>query len=374
MKILHRLIKRKNILKSMFKNNAESILLYNSNILSTLILVSIIVLWIPILISPFSESKSRLIPAYLLAIALFIVAFLLFQLRPLKRRPLIGVYLMFCVAFLFSIYLSVVNSQEQRATIILGLFCIFPMCIIDRPHRIKLFSIVFYLAHTVFAFIFKGSTLGIDDAVNCFCFLTLGNVVGDRLIQIRVEAFEARRQLILEKETDELTGLKNRRKLFQLISEFEANESNAPSGIIMMDIDDFKDYNDQFGHVAGDRLLKCFGEVLLRYEEMFQFRFFRYGGEEFAGFAWGYNLPELQSIFEALKKSVNNISDCHQEVKVSIGIIHCKSKSSNNYEKYIDLADKALYRAKAKGKNRVVSFEETMDCDFSTTENSLPEL
>ncbi len=370
MQIVDRLGKQKNTFKILFENNAESILLYNANMFSTLIAVGIIVIFIPILISPFSESKSRLIPIYLLSIVLLLLTFLIFQLKPLKKRPLFGVYLVFAIVFSLSIYLSVMNSQEQRATIILGLFCIFPMCIIDRPYRIKLFSIGLYLVHTFLAFMQKGRILGIDDAVNCFCFLTLGIVVGNRLIQIRVEAFESKRQLILDRETDDLTGLKNRRKLFQLISEFEAGDNNVPSGVIMMDIDNFKDYNDRFGHAAGDMLLHHFGKLLLRYEDMFKVQFFRYGGEEFTGFAWGYHLSELQSIVEALKVSVNGMTNCCQEVGVSIGITDCETKNFRNYEKYIELADKALYRAKAEGKNRVVCFDGSIDCDLSVIEKT----
>ncbi|MGI6176037.1 MAG: GGDEF domain-containing protein [Christensenellales bacterium] len=370
MRIIGRLGKQKSTLKILFKNNAESIMSYNSNILSTLIFVAIIVMFIPILLSPFSERKMRLVPLYLLSIALFFLAFFVFRLKPFKKRPVLGIYLVFFGAFLFSIYLSVLNSPDQRATIILGLFCVFPMCIIDRPYRIQLFSVGFYIVHIALAFIFKTSALAIDDAVNCFCFLTLGNTIGVRLIKTRAEAFESRRQLVLEKETDELTGLGNRRKLFQLLGELETGDSHAPSGVIMMDIDDFKGYNDQFGHAAGDRLLNHLGKLLLHYEEMFDIQFFRYGGEEFAGLAWGYHASELQSILEALKESINGITGCHQEVKVSIGMADCKAEKFKNFEKYIELADKALYRAKAKGKNKVVCFDMTIDSAFPAMKKS----
>ena len=238
MKIMSRLEKQNNELRILVKNNAEPIFLHNTNMFKTFILVGIIAMLIPILISPFSESKSRLIPIYLGSIILFILVFLMFQIKPFKEKPVLGIYLVFTGAFLFSIYMSVVNSPEQRATIILGLFCIFPLCLIDKPLRVDLFSIGVYLVHTALAFIFKGSVLGLDDAVNCLCFLTLGIVVGNQMIKTRVEAFETKRQLILEKETDELTGLKNRRKLFQLIGEYRVDDSNAPSSVIMIEIDD----------------------------------------------------------------------------------------------------------------------------------------
>lgn len=361
MRIMERLKKQKSTLKILFENNAESILLYNANILKTLIAVSAVVIGIPVMISPLSDSKSRLIPVYLLAIALLLLGYLTFQTAPFRKRPLLGVYVTFFLSFWLSIYLSVIHSPHQRATIILGLFCIFPMCIIDRPCRVNLFSIGFFLTHTALSVMLKGRNLGIDDAVNCFCFLILGIVVGNQSIRIRIEAYEAKRQLVLEKETDDLTGLKNRRKLFRLIGEWEAGGGDPPSGAVMIDIDNFKDYNDRFGHAAGDDLLKRFGKLLSDCEQMFRIQFFRYGGEEFAGFAWGYGLPELRGIMEKLKAEVNGMTGCHQEVRISIGIADCKAKAFQNYEKYMELADQALYKAKAEGKNRVVCYDGTGD-------------
>ncbi len=364
MQLMNRFKKQKNTLDVLFKKNKEPILMYNANLLSTFIIAGIIAMFVPILFSPFSGSKARLIPVYLLSIALFLFASLLFRLKPLKKYSLLGVYLIFFGTFLFAIYLSIINSPGQRATIILGLFCLFPMSVIDRPYRVKLFSTGFYILHTVLAFKFKGNALGVDDTVNCFCFLMLGNAVGEKLIQIRLEAFESKRLLIVEKETDDLTGLKNRGKLFQFISELD--EGSAPSGVIMMDIDDFKEYNDRFGHAAGDKLLYHVGSLLMRYEEMFNIQFFRYGGEEFTGLAWGYSLSELQCIAEVLKVSVNSMTDCHQKVSVSIGIADCNTKSFGCCQKYLEFADRALYRAKAEGKNKVVSFNEAIDGDRLT--------
>lgn len=355
--------RKKQKLKILFDNNTKSIASYNANIFSTLILAGIIVMSFPILVSPLSQGKTRLVPLYLLSIVLLLVLFLLFQLKPLKNYPILGVYLVFLGSFLFSIYLSVINSQNQRATIIIGLFCVFPMSIIDRPYRIKIFSVAMYLMHTVLAFILKGFDLGVDDLVNCFCFLTLGNAVGDRLIQIRLEAFESKRLLIIEKETDDLTGLKNRRKMLQLISEFESGGVDVPSGAVMLDIDNFKEYNDRYGHSAGDRLLRRLSEILLSFEKIYRVQFFRYGGDEFAGFSWGYTQSEIKGIFEEIKAAVNAISDCRREIGVSIGIADCRINSFCSIEKCIELADKALYRAKADGKNKLVLFNKSKDSD-----------
>jgi predicted signal transduction protein with EAL and GGDEF domain len=117
---------------------------------------------------------------------------------------------------MFGIYLSVIHSPNMRATILLGGFILMPISFIDNFHRIRL----------VLAFWLVVST---------------------------VMAFYLNRQLIIEKETDVLTGLFNRRKLFETLADLETTGAEKPSGILMIDIDNFKDFNDNFGHVAGDK-------------------------------------------------------------------------------------------------------------------------
>lgn len=75
-------------------------------------------------------------------------------------------------------------------------------------------------------------------------------------------SFETQRQLILQKETDVLTGLNSRRKLYETLAHLETPASIKPSCVMMIDIDHFKDLNDAHGHAADDRCLGRFGEIL----------------------------------------------------------------------------------------------------------------
>lgn len=69
----------------------------------------------------------------------------------------------------------------------------------------------------------------------------------------------------------------------------------------MLDIDHFKDFNDSYGHCAGDECLKHFGEILTDFTRNFQLCIYRYGGEEFLAFAYGYSEKELLTIAENLR-------------------------------------------------------------------------
>ncbi len=145
----------------------------------------------------------------------------------------------------------------------------------------------------------------------------------------------------------------NRRKLFETLADLEATGTKKPSGVLMIDIDHFKVFNDNHGHAAGDKLLNHFGEVLKKFAQNFRLHFYRYGGEEFVAMAYGYDDKELLSIAEGLRISVQNTDIDGNFTTVSIGVAYCGNEQVRNYENIIDRADKAAYAAKRAGRNKV---------------------
>ncbi len=162
-----------------------------------------------------------------------------------------------------------------------------------------------------------------------------------------------KRLLIIEKDTDVLTGLLNRRKLFETLTYLETEESEKPSGIFMIDIDHFKEFNDNYGHAAGDECLKHFGELLTRFAQNFRLCFYRYGGEEFLAFVYGYGENELLSIAESLRIAMQSEDIDGHQITVSIGVAYCDEDQVKNYESIIARADQAVYIAKRTGRNKV---------------------
>ncbi len=167
-------------------------------------------------------------------------------------------------------------------------------------------------------------------------------------------------------ETDELTGLYNRRGLQ---SHLEAIwklclEKTLPFGVIMVDIDDFKTYNDSFGHIEGDeflkRIAKSFEEFLS--EEQFAVR---YGGDEFLIIVPKMALQELVSYAENLLKHIrltemNVRLEKHEIGTVSIGVYSGLLARETTMEEILYKADKALYKAKKDGKDRAQIYSEGM--------------
>ena len=166
--------------------------------------------------------------------------------------------------------------------------------------------------------------------------------------------------------TDPLTGLHNRRYLEVRLSE-ELNRSkryDVPMSFMMIDIDDFKFYNDRNGHQAGDRALEITAQCLrstLRKADVAS----RYGGEEFSILLPQATLNEAGMIADRLRRTIMNTRFPHGEnqplgsVTVSIGLSSV-SPSLDSVEAIIRAADRALYHAKSHGKNRAYAYQGPM--------------
>lgn len=158
--------------------------------------------------------------------------------------------------------------------------------------------------------------------------------------------------------TDALTGLLNRRYIEERLLE-EVKRSNRhgyPMSFLMLDVDHFKSYNDNFGHPAGDEALKLVSSVLrdtLRGADVAA----RFGGEEFAILLPQTTDEEAAAIAERIRGNIENTRFPHRSVTVSIGVASCSSELCS-VNGLIKAADVALYDAKNKGRNSVRLFAE----------------
>jgi diguanylate cyclase (GGDEF)-like protein len=153
--------------------------------------------------------------------------------------------------------------------------------------------------------------------------------------------------------TDALTGLKNRRK-FDTAMETEwrrATRQKTPLALLMIDADHFKSYNDTFGHQAGDEMLVgiaiCISDSARRAGDCTA----RYGGEEFAVLLPGLSATEALGVAETVRLKVQQWSD---GTTVSIGIASLTPAANMDPSILLNAADKALYAAKANGRNQSV--------------------
>ncbi|CAM4004593.1 sensor domain-containing diguanylate cyclase [Aeromonas bestiarum] len=160
--------------------------------------------------------------------------------------------------------------------------------------------------------------------------------------------YELQQRLKLQSETDQLTGLYNRRFFFEHCQQQRVNPES--SGLIMLDIDHFKQINDRFGHQQGDRALQRFCECVaaqLRSEDLFV----RSGGEEFLILLPRLGESELCMIAERIRAAVEALAPDPVAFTVSLGTTLVTPGEEINLA--LARADEWLYRAKRAGRNRV---------------------
>lgn len=151
---------------------------------------------------------------------------------------------------------------------------------------------------------------------------------------------------------DGLTGVYNHRHFQEVLPrEIErAKRYKFSVSILMIDLDDFKKYNDTYGHLAGDKILQAFAEFFvgaIRAVDMA----FRYGGEEFMIIC--PETPKQEGVEVA--KRLLNLTKQKMPLSISIGL-SCFPDDASNKEELIKKADEALYQAKQLGKNRICIF------------------
>ena len=159
--------------------------------------------------------------------------------------------------------------------------------------------------------------------------------------------------------TDSLTGLKNRRKFdAEMDTEWRrAARQNTPLALLMIDADHFKAYNDTYGHQAGDQVLVgiaiCISDTVRRAGDCAA----RYGGEEFAVLLPGCAAADAVKVAETIRLKVEQWSDGPTVNTVSIGIASMVPVPAMDWSQLVEAADKALYAAKAGGRNLSVLAE-----------------
>ncbi|OGP93475.1 MAG: hypothetical protein A2156_11280 [Deltaproteobacteria bacterium RBG_16_48_10] len=151
--------------------------------------------------------------------------------------------------------------------------------------------------------------------------------------------------------TDDLTGLYNHRHFYKTLESELARlkRQKTPLSLLMFDIDNFKRYNDRYGHLEGDKVLRKIGEIVLRSIRSNVDSGYRYGGDEFAVLLISASVDQALIIAERIRSSIEQAG--FQEITVSIGLTEFQGHFS--LETFVKTADEATYTAKHSGGNRV---------------------
>ncbi len=151
--------------------------------------------------------------------------------------------------------------------------------------------------------------------------------------------------------TDSLTGVRSKRYLLDHGNRFYASSRNQPVTAMIMDIDHFKHINDNLGHLTGDHVLAGIGELL---NETFpEGMVVRFGGEEFSVVLPRTTTADAKELAENLRTKIQMLRPAGVDVTVSIGLACTLDHPDDNLTRLLSKADKALYAAKQRGRNRV---------------------
>ncbi|WP_183794666.1 GGDEF domain-containing protein [Rhizobium sp. UBA1881] len=186
--------------------------------------------------------------------------------------------------------------------------------------------------------------------------LTLACALTVRLIMERSE-----QKLRILSLTDTLTGVLNRRGLFAQFTRIQtkAFDENRHVAVLLFDLDNFKRINDRFGHQGGDAVLTVFARMAQQFTPAGVFG--RMGGEEFGAFASVADQTEAEALAETIRTEFCRVpvstGDAIIPATVSIGVA-LASPIEANMDKLVSAADRALYAAKAAGRNCTVTFGE----------------
>jgi len=193
----------------------------------------------------------------------------------------------------------------------------------------------------------------------------IGNNVS--LVLDKIRLFKEMERLSI---TDPLTGLFNRRYFYDALEkEIERVKRYKSSfSIVLLDIDDFKRVNDEYGHLAGDRVLQILADILRRTLRKVDI-IARYGGEEFILLLPNTEKSEAELIANRIREEVSKtVFECRSEsgvevicsITISGGITSCPDDFIE-LDKLLNASDRAMYEAKSLGKNRIVLFHREQD-------------
>lgn len=184
----------------------------------------------------------------------------------------------------------------------------------------------------------------------------------EKIEQQKLELEKINHQLKKLSLKDPLTKLGNRRQYDRIIiSEWnQCLRHQRPIALILLDIDFFKKYNDYYGHLAGDECLTKIGQTIKDSLSSLTDKVVRYGGEEFIAILPDTEKEDAIKIAEILRQHIEALHIPHLQstvsnyVTVSIGVTSAIPDTNSSHEKLFEVADKALYQAKAGGRNQVV--------------------
>lgn len=272
--------------------------------------------------------------------------------------PQILIYVSISLLFIFSCFLTKNNPTAPGTTFIV-LLLITPIFMIDKPFWMTIELVLAAMIYLTWMHKVKPYNIWATDLVNVSIFTVVGAFLNIIANSIRIREFILTREINIQKDTDDMTGLKNKGALTRDINAFLADDSCDKGFMFMMDIDRFKAINDTWGHDVGDSVIVQLGNFLAEKVPGSEI-LGRFGGDEFILVVKNTDDPEVaKKLAEEIVKGASEkitIGNTDKKMSLSIGIAIYRGEEKN-YSELFKKADIALYKAKADHNKRFYVFE-----------------
>ena len=268
------------------------------------------------------------------------------------------IYLSMSCLFLFGCLISM-NNPEHNATTFIAFLLVTPMFMIDKPFFMTIELVAASIVFLLWMYAVKPFEVWEMDLINVISYTIIGcflNVVAN---SIRIKEFVLTKKIRIQKDTDAMTGLRNKAALTKEIDGFLADTETDKGLLLIMDIDKFKSINDNYGHDIGDIVIIQFADYLLkRFDNDLTGRF---GGDEFILFIKNTNDEDKAvGIADEIIKNISEVvelPDKDKKVSTSIGIAVYKGVEKR-YSEIFKKADIALYKAKVDTEKRYCIYKD----------------
>lgn len=265
------------------------------------------------------------------------------------------VYIFAVIVHGFGITIGVLTQVNHPATSYIVLLFVIPLFFIDRPWRNALFNFISCGIFLFFSYKLKSREIFFNDLSNAMSFCFLSIICSRHFTRLRIQQLKVIKIVETERDTDTMTGVLSKAAFLREIDRLLTIDSSR--GIfIMIDVDNFKHFNDKYGHDFGDLVLQTLGRSMnnsFRRSDLLG----RFGGDEFFVFIPSTNDTDV-ALFrtKSLQMHLENdiaVPGGKDKVTISVGISNCKG-IGETYKSLMKRADEAIYEAKAAGKNTIV--------------------
>lgn len=282
-------------------------------------------------------------------------------------------FLPYVIILFWSVIVSFINPFDSKIIIsyMIGLLIFGTMPLLPPPLSVTTICLSF-ITYVLMPVIFKSLGRVEIDYLNPTIFALCSILASIFLYYQKEKDFYERKNIMDENKelyvlntklqkksiTDSLTNYYNRHFLESLSEKCNINiKNNVTVGVIMIDIDNFKDFNDYYNHIEGDRALVKITEAIKHVIAPYTDNIFRYGGEEFLIVFFGYTEERIREIAEDIRQAVYDLNiknpglEPNANITISIGGTVTRLNDERTFEKLIVDADTALYNVKSIGKN-----------------------